>query len=153
MPKEYTKEDLWKLYKLLPKELREVILSAETASSIRSVCAKNEINEKKIPSIAELVGEVLLGILPPDDFQGALEKDLDLEEKTAKKVALEIFRFIFYPVKTSLEKLYKTEVKPPAKPSTSSPATGPLKEVFSKELSQERKPEGTERDLYREPIE
>jgi hypothetical protein len=34
MPKEYRKEELWKLYEKLPKELQEAIFAEETANHI-----------------------------------------------------------------------------------------------------------------------
>lgn len=153
MAKEYTKEELWKLYEKLPQELKEVIFSEETANNIHNVCERNDIGDKRISEVARYTGRVLLGLLPLDDFQKTLEKEVKLEKEAAKRVARELFRFIFYSVKTSLEELYKTEIEPPAKPLISPTVTGPLKEASSKELNQREKPAGAERDVYREPIE
>src|SRR4030042_3120084 len=114
MAKEYTKEELWKLIEKLPKELQEAIFSEETAEHIGNTCERYDIKEEIISEIAKQVGNVLLGILPPDEFQKTLETELKLESDIAKKVAQDISRFIFYPVKTDLEELYKVEIAPPA---------------------------------------
>jgi hypothetical protein len=144
MAKEYTQEQLWKLYQKLPDELKEAIFSSETADDIYDICLRNGIEDDRISEIARYTGRVLLGILPLDEFQKTLEKEIKLEEDKAKKVAREIDRFIFYPVKTSLEEIYKIEIAPPAKPKVTPPPKPP-----------EEKPKAPpkEEDVYREPIE
>ncbi|MFQ6049462.1 MAG: hypothetical protein ACE5J0_00235 [Candidatus Paceibacterales bacterium] len=140
MPKEYTREQFWKLYKKLPQELKEAVFSEETAENIWDVCSRNGIEDERVPEIARYTGRVLLGIIPPDEFQKTLEKELKLEKGVAKKVAQEINRFIFFPVKNSLEELYKIEITPPAKMKVAPPP-------------EERPAEPVKEDVYREPIE
>ena len=112
MIKEYTKEQIWKLYEGLPNELKEVIFSGDTADNIWSVCERNEVNE--VSKVAKYAGYVLMGVLPPDEFQKTLEEEVGLEAQTAKKTTQELNRFIFFPVKNSLEEIYKTEIAQPA---------------------------------------
>jgi len=135
----YTPEQFWKLYEKLPEELKEAVFSEETAETIWDICERNEV--EKISEVAEYVGRVLLGVLPPEDFQEILEKELKLEKDLAKKVSQEINRFIFYPVKASLEELYKIEIAPPAKPTGITPPP------------EEKPPVPPGEDIYREPIE
>jgi hypothetical protein len=143
MVEEYTKEQFWKLYEKLPQELKDALFAEETGNNVHDICERNGILEK-LDQIVEYVGQVLLGFLPLDEFRKTLEKQLELEPEIAKKVYQEIFRFIFYPVKASLEELYKIEIAPiagvPAKPT---------KRVT--EEKPEEKPKGV--DKYREPIE
>jgi hypothetical protein len=140
MPKEYKGEELWKLYEKLPKELKEVIFAEETANHINEICKRYEVPEEKVPEIAKEVGNGLLEILPPNEFEEILEKEIKLEEEIVKRVAQEIYRFIFYHVKASLEEVYKIEISSPAQPRI----TPPTKE----------KPNlPPQKDIYREPIE
>jgi hypothetical protein len=141
MPKEYSKDQLWKLYEKLPEELKEAIFSTETADNIYNVCAKNEVEDERISEIARYTGQVLLGVLPPEDFQETLEKELKLTKDLAKKINQGINRFVFYPLKPELEELYKTEITPSAKPS----------EVTPPEEEKPAAPKGP--DIYREAIE
>jgi hypothetical protein len=141
MTKEYTKEELWKLYEKLPQELKEAIFSEETADSILNICIRNGIDDERISKIAKYTGRVLIGVLPPNEFQEVLEKEVGIEREAAKKVAQEIYRFIFYPVKSSLEELYKIEIAAPAQPTKITPPPGEKAKI----------PE--EKDIYREPIE
>jgi len=140
MPKEYTREQLWKLYQKLPGELKEAIFSVETADSIYDICERNEVEE--ISEVAKYAGWVLLGVLPPDEFEETIKKEMKIKEDKVKKVAQEINRFVFYPVKTSLEEIYKAPIiPPPAGP----PKVAPPPEEKPKALPRE--------DVYREPIE
>src|SRR3989344_3816711 len=134
MPNKYTKEQFWKLYEKLPQELKDALWAEETGNNIEDICQRYEI-EENIGDIVDLVGQVLVGVLPPEDFQETLEKELKMERDTAKKVTQEINRFIFYPVRTELEKLYQTKVEPTA--------SAPIKEEpFDAAQGKEEKPTG-----------
>ena len=138
MIKKYTSEQFWKLYDKLPQELKDALFAEETGENIYDICKRNEISEN-LDSIVEYVGQVLVGVLPPDDFRETLEKELKLEERIAKKITQELNRFIFYPVKSNLEELYKIEITASAKPK----ATPSIEEKSSIP---------PRKDTYREPI-
>lgn len=144
MSNQYTKDQFWKLYEKLPEELKEAISSVETADNIWNICERYGINE--VSEVAKLVGNVLLGVLTPEDFQETLERELKLEKSVAKKVAQEINRFIFYPVRTELEKLYQTGVAVSAKSAEAVP--------IEVKPTEEKKPtEPGKADSYRESVE
>jgi len=144
MFREYTRDQLWKLYKDLPNELKETIFALETIDSIYDICSRNEIENAQ--GVAKGIGYVLLGVLSPADFQETLEKEVGLDKEVAKKVAREINRFIFYPVKSSLEEIYNVPITPPpagpkvalspeaAAPSEEKPTTLPTKDVYREPL-------------------
>jgi hypothetical protein len=144
MPERYTREQFWKLYEKLPQELKDALFAEETGNNIYEVCKRNGV-EEKLGEVVDLVGEVLLGLLPPNEFQGALEKEVGLKEEVAKRVAQEIHRFIFFPVKASLEELYKIEITPSKKPE--------IKPLEMKPTTEKKPEETPKRDIYREPIE
>jgi len=159
MTEKYAPEQFWKLYEQLSQELKSAIFSEETAESIWEICLRNSIEDERMSEIARYTGRVLLGILPPEEFQETLKKELKLEKDVAKKVTQEINRFIFYPVKPCLEELYGIEISAPAGAVKSSPAA---KEKPSAGVSEEKpvistkeeKPSAPERaDRYRESIE
>lgn len=143
MPKKYTKEEYWELYKKLPQELKDALFDEETGDNIYEICKRNEI-EENLEAIVDCVGNVLLGLLPPEDFQKTLEKELSMEEAVAKKIAQEINRFVFYPVKPALEQLYKTGVAPTEIEEPSFVETTEGKEKQTKPARE---------DIYKEPIE
>lgn len=141
MAGKYTKEQFWKLYRNLPQELQDALFSEETGDNIYDICKRNEV-EENLGEIVDYVGQVLIGILPPEEFQNTLEKELKLKKEVAKEIFHEINRFIFFPVKENLAVLYKIEIAPSEKPAE----TPPLKEA---PLEEELK----KKDIYREPIE
>ncbi len=151
MPKAYTREQLWKLYKKLPEELQEAIFSVETADNIYGICERNNVGIEKISSVATYVGNVLVGVLPPEELQETLEKEVKLEKAVAKKVAQEINRFIFYPVRPALEQLYKVGVIPAGEVT---PSEKTLEKPSEQEkIGEEKLPTPARKDTYREPIE
>ena len=110
MLKKYTDKELQELYKELSEELKEAIFSEKTAEYIRNICNRNNI--KQISNLAEKIGNVLVGVLPMNEFQEVIEKELEINKEIAKQVTREVNRFIFYPVRIHLEKLYQTEITP-----------------------------------------
>jgi hypothetical protein len=150
MAKEYSQEKLWKLFEQLPQELKETVFSKQTAESVVEVCSANGIEDERISEIARYTGRVLMGILPLDEFETTIKKELKLTTEEAKKIAQEINRFVFYPVRSALEQLYQTEIAPPVKGAASfSDLTPPVETTPSVE---EKKSSSSE-DVYREPVE
>ena len=147
MPKKYTQEQFWKLYEKLPQELKDALFAEETGNNISEICKRNKV-EENLEEIVDYVGQVLVGVLPPEDFQETIEKELNLEKEVAKKTAHEINRFIFYPVKPVLEQLYGMEITHSEKPAE-------MKEPSSAEATEdkEKPPTPSEKDAYRESIE
>ena len=141
MQKRYTRDQFWELYEKLPQELKDTLFAEETGNNIYEICKRNEI-EENLEEVVGYVGQVLVGVLPPEEFQEILEKELKLKKDLAKKVAQEINRFIFYPVKPALEEIYKIEITPSAKPSKITPPP-----------SEEKPSAPPSKDVYREPIE
>ena len=142
MAEKYTKEQFWKLYENLPRELKDALFAEETGDDIYNICKRNAI-EENLEVIVDYVGLVLLGVLTPEDFQNALETELNLEKEVVKEVAREINRFIFYPVRPALEQLFQTEITP----------TGKTVEKPTIRREEEKLTKSSKKDTYREPIE
>jgi len=150
MSREYSSEELWQLYDSLPNELKNAIFSPKTSEVIYNLCQRNNLDEKQMGEIAKEVGFVILGLLPPNELQDELKKNLNLDDDLAKKINQEIQRFIFYPIKAPLEELYNIKIK--------------IEEDFEsltekKEATEKIVPNGSQKfqkikqDIYREPIE
>lgn len=140
MATKYTKKQFWELYAKLPQELKDAVFAEETDNSVYETCKRNKIIDKH-QQIIEYVGQVLIGVLKPNEFQETLEIETKLKKDIVKKVAQEINRFIFYPVKSSLEELYNMEITPPAQMKVPGPA------IDKKPTAPKRK------DTYRETTE
>ncbi len=132
----YTPEQLWKIYKKLPEELKDAVFSEKTANDIYQICKRNKIEEKE-SELAKLVGYVLGGALPPKKFLSALKENLKLTNSIAQKIDKEVNHFIFSPVQEALSSIYGGEIRPLKTTTTVAKRT-----TASKQL-----------DPYREPIE
>jgi len=109
---EYPPEQLQELYKNLPKDLQEALFSEQSALNLQEICRKNSITDDNvILYISKKIGYVLLGLLPLEEIAMVLEKELKIDNNKVQEINREITRFIFYPVKKSLEALYQTEIK------------------------------------------
>ena len=156
MPKEYTKEEIQKLYEKLPEELKRAFVGIDSADHIWDICMRYEVYE--VSKVAKPVGYVLLGVLPSEDFQGELEKVLDVDQETIRKVTQEINRFIFYPVRPLLEQLHEIKVTPEQKPKAKPVIAEETEEIQEKvETEKSIEPEKpsipSSQDTYRESIE
>ena len=133
---DYPKEQLQKLYENLPSDLQQAVFSEKNGKIIYEACTRNGIQDNnKINQFSKYTAYVLLGLLSPDNFPQKLEKELKIKKETIRQITLEINRFIFLPVKDSLEALYDIKIK-----------SFPVKKKMSELKSPKRK------DKYREPI-
>jgi len=106
MPTPYSQEEFWKLYKKLPQELKDAISSMETTRAIETISERSGIIDQRVGQIADMIGQVLVGLLQPSEFRDILRKELRLSDEKTQQITREVNRFIFYPVKPELEQLY-----------------------------------------------
>lgn len=124
----------------LPPLIEKMIDFEETLFELASICAENGIqDEKRSEKIASYTASVLMGNLPPEEFQEVLEKELFMDRKTSTKITQEIGRLIFLPIKSGLEKIYSQKNIIQQKPEK--------EDISSVEKETLQKP-----DDYREPI-
>lgn len=146
------------IFKKLPSEVIDLVLSENTAIKIADICSENEITEEeKISKVGYYVGLVLLGGLHPSKLLEILKKEMDISSLKAEKIIQGINVAIFSSVKESLDKIYETgtelfevEEPPEIKPQTPTPdlKSPPVTEP----PTEEEQPPSQGRDIYREPI-
>ena len=145
---DYPREKLIELFKALPQDIKDAASSEDTANTIQDICQKNGITEEEaISEITKNIGYSFLGLLAPTDLAYILEKEIGLEKKSAEATAAEIVRYIFLPVRPSMEALYKTEISTSIKPGT---AGAVFRKTENRAGSEKPK---IQQDKYREPIE
>ena len=135
MYRNYAQEEFWKLYKDLPKNLQDSLFSEETGNNIEKICRRYDI-EDKFSDILNLTGQVLLGLLPVEEFEKVLIRDINISMSNAREISREVIRFIFFPVREELVQVY---------------GLGSLSDKkMAEEISSAPR---EERDTYREPLE
>lgn len=137
------KEEFWKLFKTLPEEIKEAIFSPETHETLSRIEEKYQLDEKSGIFLGRATINVLLGLLSPDEFKETLIEEGGFPKEIANSINHEVWRYIFFPIKSQLETFYTK-----AKESEKKPFEIP---TFLKEKEEEKpKPKI---DIYREPIE
>lgn len=107
----YSLEQLNDLYKKLPAEIKEMIISDDTQENIYKVLEEHGLLDERAGLISSLIRDVLFGLLPPENFEPSLKKEIGLNQNLAKEITQEINRFVFFPIKTTLNDLYKIEAE------------------------------------------
>ncbi|MBI4123089.1 MAG: hypothetical protein HY458_01855 [Parcubacteria group bacterium] len=147
---QYTQEQFNQIFEKLPDELQEAIFSVETADAIYNARLSQGVTDERGNRVAELTGQVLMGILLPEDFQKTLEKEVGLKKDAAANIARDITRFVFFPVKESLRQLHNiTEAANSAAPQVKKAA--PAAAAFAQEAPSPATPK--KEDTYRESFE
>jgi hypothetical protein len=131
----YPQEQILKIYRELPENLKKALDDEKTINTLENVSKQYKLSGPQTSALVDLTGNVLLGLLPPDQFQQALKQEAGIKLAVAKKIAFAIYRFVFFPVKQTLAALYDTKVNNPAEAKESEPDSRPKR-----------------KDSYREPI-
>lgn len=133
---EYSKEQLWDLYKQLPKDLQRATFSEEIGQNIRDICIRNKVTKDgSILNVTKTVGYVFLGLLSPSKLSEVLQQEFKAGKEVADQISAEITKEIFAPLQETLEALYDIKMEVP-------------KVVIKKQVVQVVK----KSDSYREPI-
>jgi len=109
----YPQEQTLKLFEQLPRELRAAIFSEDTADYISQIAERYKITDKT-KDLAILVGNMLLGLLSPEDLPKELEQELKIPEEKINIISQEVNRLILYPVKDKLADFYKEIIFAPS---------------------------------------
>jgi len=108
----YPKEKILQLYKSLPEELKDMLGAEETIDTLEELSNKYQLSDDQSAGLVNLVGEVMMGLLTPGEFQESLEA-LKIKKKDAAEINHTIYRFILYPVRRELNVLYETQMEMP----------------------------------------
>ncbi|MDD5016263.1 MAG: hypothetical protein PHW73_14410 [Atribacterota bacterium] len=146
------KDQAWKIYETLPKDLKQAIFSEETANSILSACQRNGLANQQTSQVAELIGYSLMGLLPLENLTQEIAQATNATSAQASQIFNEINRLVFYPIKNFLDELYNLNPKEkPAEQSTSKIESLQTEPQRPKTFTPQSPPK--EDDSYREAVE
>lgn len=102
-----TEQQLQKRYYSLSQKIRDVLDSENNLESIRQICRIHHLNDnEKILIVEQLVGLILLGFVPVNDFSREISENIYLNKQHADDIAADINRKIFLLIRSDLEKVY-----------------------------------------------
>jgi len=142
MAKNLTTNQYWKLFERLPRKMKSVIVSEKTATNIFDICERNKVDINEISKVAGLIGQTMMGALPPNNLEQTIAKKFDLKKEQAQRLNQEIQEIIFSPIKEELENLYSAKFDMPT-----SKKSKPPKEHKASETSRKKT---IKKDSYRE---
>jgi hypothetical protein len=109
MSEKIARKKFWELYHKLPVELQDALFSTEMGEEIVEICDRYNAD---LDIALDGFTEVLLGILPPDQYLDRLGKSLNNDPDAVRRFVHEINRFVLFPVKDALEEVYNLEMTP-----------------------------------------
>jgi len=101
-----TPQQIQERFLKLPPELRDAIFSEDITSAIMAIGKKYGLAIDKIGELHSETNHVILGASHPKDFISNLEKRLEVDKETARKIAHEVNQQIFARIRESLKKLH-----------------------------------------------
>ncbi len=139
LSKTSTKEIL-EAYGKLPKEITDLFWSDDISVRLQKIEKSFHLAEAQGDQLTEILSLVLLGFLPPCSMLNVIQKELSLDDLSAKKINDEFFRSIIFPFQEILRKIYSEEDFKIYQ-----------NETLAEKIERERR--GGINDSYREPIE
>jgi hypothetical protein len=102
-PEDYTEDEKRTIYEKLPDDLKAALFSDSVGSVIADLADKYHLDNRML---AELVGYVMLGFLPPHQLQQRLRKMSGLNSKACDALFSDLDRLVFASISPSLDNLY-----------------------------------------------
>ena len=99
-----TKQELLNYYKLLPRELQELVISDKIDAEINRIGIVYHLTSEQLESLSDLVTSTILGIDLVRNFETNIKSDLLVDGFISKKILISIFTTIFNPLLSSLQK-------------------------------------------------
>ncbi|MEK7629962.1 MAG: hypothetical protein AAB432_01080 [Patescibacteria group bacterium] len=99
-------EKIINLYDNLPIILKNSIFSYETADVVFRSAKTNHVADEKIPTIAAVVGKVLIGVLRIDDFPKEIESTLAIDGRSIEPLIRSINEQILGPKYSDVDLIY-----------------------------------------------
>lgn len=117
---EITEQKISEKFEGLSQDLKNVLSSVNTSTTIENIAAKFRLDEEKITMLIQLVGLVILGFTSFENMKEEMKETIDISPQFIPLIADEIRQKIFSPVMNSLQKII-TEKRPPTPAPTAIP--------------------------------
>lgn len=108
MPTPPQEDNALSYYNKLPKDVQEAMFAQETANAIQEI-AEREGVFPQVSLLAEITGDVMLGILPIIQFRQAIQEKLPVGEEKARRIAQTIRDKVFAGIADSLRKVHNLQ--------------------------------------------
>ena len=105
--KQFSTEQIQERFEQLPTALQEAISSPEINAAIQAIGNKHSLHIDQLGELVDLIGLVMLGLLPSRDFVKNLSREANIDEVTSTKIADDVNKEIFSKIKSAMQALEK----------------------------------------------
>ena len=124
---DYTREQLKEIFKGLPEDLREAIVSFETVDAVNEIGDKYDLHIDQVGTLGDEVGRVMIGVSSFKDFTVRLKEKLNIDSEKAQTIAHDVNVNIFLKIREILKKNQLNDIlaDAPEVPANEIPQTSP----------------------------
>jgi hypothetical protein len=126
---EYTREQRRELFKALPPELQEAILSVDNAEKLDTIREKYGLMLDQAGDLGDELNLLMLGITKQKDFVHRLSERLEIPLEKATSISVDINVQILNEVRISLQKIQEKQYEEPTIVKTPKPAIAPVEKA------------------------
>lgn len=102
---QYTKEYKKEIYDSLPEDLREAIMSIESAEKLQNIANTHSLMLDQASELGDETGLFMLGLTKQEDYVKNVSRRLSIPYEKAEKISMDINREILDAVRSSLQKI------------------------------------------------
>ncbi|MDO8600275.1 MAG: hypothetical protein Q7R73_01475 [bacterium] len=100
------KNEVMRRYEQLHPDIKEALISIDTASAVYEIGKKFGLNIEKTGYLADVIGYSIIGLLPIADFTYNLKDTLDVDNAKASEIAREVNTKIFLAIRERLKEAH-----------------------------------------------
>lgn len=100
-------QELRARYKNLPEDVQDAINSINVEEVLEEIRKKFSLHLDQAGELADETYSLMHGITAPEQFVGNIAKRCRISKDTAKELAEEVNKRIFYPIRGSLMKIHR----------------------------------------------
>jgi hypothetical protein len=103
--KQFTSDEIQNQFEKLPKDLQDAISSPEVHDSIVAIGNKYGLHVDQLGEMVDLVGLVMLGLSPSNDFIKDFAQQAEVKNDIASSIANDINKEIFGKIRSSMQSI------------------------------------------------
>jgi len=125
-------------YDALPEHVRSFLMSEETADTVWTTGESYHLSNEKIGVVAQIVGNIVLGVIPHERFEKEIQSTIGLDARIAKELTDELNSKVLSLVMPEVENLHKQPVELMPETPTDAPSFAPQPIAPKEDLPQQQ---------------
>ena len=105
--RQFTSEQIQSKFDTLPKELQAAVTSPEVNRTIRTIGEKHGLLIDQIGELVDMIGLIMLGLMPSKDFVRSFCSESGADNKTAEAIVSDINTEIFRKIRSAVQAVEK----------------------------------------------